>query len=105
MDADAVRKGNEDVVNARFADAAYFYREDIKRPLDAYLPRLDTITFQAKLGSMLDKAKRIESLVEPVASQLQLATSQLLRLLRKPPTCARPIWPPTWLSKLRHCKA
>ena len=75
---DEVRKGNEDVVNARFADAAYFYREDIKRPLDAYLPRLDTITFQAKLGSMLDKTKRIESVVEPISAQLQLANSQLL---------------------------
>lgn len=76
-DIDEVRKGNEDVVNARFADAAYFYREDIKKPLDAYLPRLDTITFQGKLGSMLDKTKRIESLVEPIASQLGLESSDM----------------------------
>jgi glycyl-tRNA synthetase len=74
---DEVRKGNEDVVNARFADAAYFYREDIKKPLEAHLPRLDTITFQAKLGSMLDKTKRIESLVEPIAQQLRLGTGDL----------------------------
>jgi glycyl-tRNA synthetase len=76
-DLDEVRKGNEDVVNARFADAAYFYREDIKKPLEAYLPRLDTITFQGKLGSMLDKTKRIESLVEPIAAQLGLETGEL----------------------------
>jgi glycyl-tRNA synthetase len=76
-DLDEVRKGNEDVVNARFADAAYFYREDIKKPLEAYLPRLDTITFQGKLGSLLDKTKRIESLVEPVAMQLGMGNAEL----------------------------
>lgn len=76
-DLDEVRKGNEDVVNARFADAAYFYREDIKKPLEAHLPRLDTITFQGKLGSMLDKTRRIESLVEPIASQLHLSAIDL----------------------------
>ncbi len=74
---DEVRKGNEDVVSARFADAAYFFRQDVSKPLEAYLPRLDTITFQAKLGSMLDKTKRIEALVEPVARQLGLGTEEL----------------------------
>ncbi len=67
---DLVRHGNEDVVRARFADANYFFKQDIEKPLDAYLPRLDTIVFQGKLGSMLDKSKRIESLVEPIAHQL-----------------------------------
>jgi glycyl-tRNA synthetase len=76
-DIEEVRRGNEAVVNARFADAAYFYREDIRKPLEAYLSRLDTITFQTKLGSMLDKTKRIESLVEPIATQLHLADNQL----------------------------
>ena len=72
-----VRHGNEDVVRARFADAAYFFRQDMQKPLDAYLPRLDTITFQGKLGSMLDKSRRIESLVEPIAHQLGVQGAQL----------------------------
>jgi glycyl-tRNA synthetase len=67
---DEVREGNEAVLRARFADAAYFFKHDTSRPLEAYLPRLDTITFQSKLGSMLDKTKRIESLVEPIAAWL-----------------------------------
>jgi glycyl-tRNA synthetase len=71
--ADEVRKGNEDVVRARFADAAYFFRQDLSKPLEAYLPRLATITFQAKLGSMLDKVRRIEALVEPIAQQLGIS--------------------------------
>ncbi len=61
---DVVVEGNEHVIRARFADANFFVREDIKQPLEAYLPRLATLTFQVKLGSMLDKTHRIEKLVE-----------------------------------------
>ncbi|MDW8350329.1 MAG: glycine--tRNA ligase subunit beta [Anaerolineae bacterium] len=74
---DEVRKGNEDVVRARFADASYFFRQDISKPLEAYLPRLDTITFQAKLGSMLDKTKRIEALVDPIGARLGIGSREL----------------------------
>ncbi|MCK4978521.1 MAG: glycine--tRNA ligase subunit beta, partial [Anaerolineales bacterium] len=58
--ADVIIDGNEHVIRARFADAAYFIREDIKRPLEDYLPRLKTLTFQVDLGSMLDKTLRIQ---------------------------------------------
>ncbi len=51
--------GNEHVIRARFADAAFFVREDLKHPLEDYLPRLGTLTFQVKLGSMLDKIHRL----------------------------------------------
>ena len=54
---DVVTDGNEHVIRARFADADFFVRDDLKKPLEAYLPRLDTLIFQAKLGSMLDKIK------------------------------------------------
>ncbi len=77
-----VRRGNEDVVNARFADAAYFYREDLKKPLEAYLPRLDTITFQAKLGSMLDKSRRLEALVPQIAALLGM-DAETVRIAQK----------------------
>ncbi|GIK29386.1 MAG: glycine--tRNA ligase subunit beta [Anaerolineae bacterium] len=65
---DLVQKGNEHVLTARFSDARFFYRDDVKAPLDAYLMRLSTLTFQEKLGSMLDKSRRIERLV-PAAAQ------------------------------------
>ncbi len=76
-DLDEVRTGNESVVRARFADAAYFVRQDVQQPLEKYLPRLDTIIFQGKLGSILDKVKRIEELVEPLAHQLKLPNKDL----------------------------
>jgi glycyl-tRNA synthetase len=73
---DLVMDGNEHVIRARFADAAYFVREDIKRPLEAYLPRLKTLTFQVKLGSMLDKVQRLRAMVDRLAPILGLNEAQ-----------------------------
>lgn len=64
QDLDVVADGNEQVVRARFADADFFIREDLQAKLEDFLPRLGTLTFQLKLGSMLDKTHRIEALVE-----------------------------------------
>jgi len=61
---DIVTDGNEQVIRARFADASFFIQEDLKHPLEFYIPKLSTLTFQTKLGSMLDKTRRIEALVE-----------------------------------------
>ncbi len=69
---EVVREGNEHVIRARFADAAFFVREDVKQPLEAFRPRLATLTFQKKLGSMLDKAGRIERLTAALAGRLGL---------------------------------
>jgi glycyl-tRNA synthetase len=69
---DVVREGNEDVIRARFADAKFFYENDTRRPLERFLPRLDTLTFQEQLGSMLDKSKRLEKLVAAVGRALDL---------------------------------
>ncbi len=60
---DNVADGNEQVVRARFADAAFFIREDLKTNLAEIRPSLSTLTFQVKLGSMLDKTERIEKIV------------------------------------------
>jgi glycyl-tRNA synthetase len=69
---DSVRHGNEEVIRARFADADFFYREDVKKPLEGFLPRLGTLTFQEQLGSMLDKTHRIEKLVTELAEAVGL---------------------------------
>ena len=60
---DIVQHGNEHVLGARFADANFFVREDLKHPLEYYRDGLKTLVFQTKLGSMLDKSERIEKLV------------------------------------------
>lgn len=68
---DVVADGNAQVIRARFADAAFFIREDQSTTLEQLVPRLSTLTFQFKLGSMLDKTQRIEKL-----------TGDLLRLMK-----------------------
>jgi len=73
---DLVREGNEHVLRARFADAEYFIREDRRHPLEEFLPRLGTLTFQARLGSMLEKSRRVEVLVEKLIPWLGLETVQ-----------------------------
>jgi glycyl-tRNA synthetase len=69
---DIVRHGNEEVIRARFADAAFFYAEDTKQPLEDFLPRLDTLTFQEQLGSVLDKTRRLEQLVGVLGPMMSL---------------------------------
>lgn len=63
LDEEAVRKGNEAVLRARYADARFFYEADISRPLESFRAQLEGITFQEKLGSMLAKSRRLEAMV------------------------------------------
>jgi len=65
----AVRAGNERVVRPRLSDAAFFWQQDRREPLAARLPALDAVTFQAKLGSLGAKVKRIESLAETISAR------------------------------------
>ena len=74
---DVVREGNEEVLRARFADARFFYENDIRKPLEDFLPRLGTLTFQEQLGSMLDKSRRLEQLVTIAGKELGLDDSDL----------------------------
>jgi len=76
MPLEAVKRGNEDVIRARFADAAYFVREDLKIPFQDFVPRLDKLTFQADLGSMLDKTNRINQLVPTIARMVDLSVDE-----------------------------
>jgi len=67
---DKVVHGNEHVIRARFSDADFFHREDIKKPLKDYLPRLGTLTFQTELGSMLEKNERVANTVDGLGDLL-----------------------------------
>jgi glycyl-tRNA synthetase beta chain len=66
-DPDRVRAGNERVVRPRLSDAAFFWSQDRKQPLAARLPGLDAVTFQAKLGSVGDKVRRVATLAGEIA--------------------------------------
>ncbi len=69
---DKIKLGNDRVMRARLADARFFHREDLKRPLADRRSELDGIVFQKRLGSVLDKVRRIERLVGALGQQLGL---------------------------------
>ena len=62
-----VRAGNERVVRPRLADAAFFWEQDRRQPLAARRAGLDAVTFQAKLGSLGDKTRRVGALAAQIA--------------------------------------
>ncbi|MGO9096776.1 MAG: glycine--tRNA ligase subunit beta [Bryobacteraceae bacterium] len=57
-----VRRGNERVLRARFNDARFFWNVDQHKPLARRVADLAHVTFQTKLGSYLDKTKRVVKL-------------------------------------------
>lgn len=67
-----IAEGNARVVRARLADGEYFYKSDAAQSLASFLPKLETVTFQADLGSMAAKVERIEAITGLVADQLGL---------------------------------
>jgi glycyl-tRNA synthetase beta chain len=57
-----VRAGHERVLRARFADAQFFWKADQKCRLADYLPKLDKVTYESRLGSYLDKVERARAI-------------------------------------------
>ena len=84
---DVVADGNEQVIRARFADAAFFIKEDLQHPLESFLPRLATLTFQKKLGSMLDKTVRVEKLTTKLVPLFELDAGETQTALRAAKLC------------------
>ena len=66
-----VRAGNERVLRARLADARFFFEEDSKQPLSAYVEELDKIVFMEHNGSMRKKTDRLVQLVTMMSAHLQ----------------------------------
>jgi glycyl-tRNA synthetase beta chain len=65
-----VRRGNERVLRARFNDARFFWETDQRKPLAARKQDLAHVTFQAKLGSYLEKTERTMALVRELGGDL-----------------------------------
>ncbi|HEY6065770.1 MAG TPA: glycine--tRNA ligase subunit beta, partial [Thermoanaerobaculia bacterium] len=62
-----IAKGNEWVLNARLADARFFFREDSKETLESRVPELARLNFQDRLGSYAEKTARLEELAAEIA--------------------------------------
>lgn len=73
-----VRHGHERVLRARFNDARFFWEFDQKRKLAERVDSLANVTFQAKLGSYLDKTNRTVSLVKELGGNADAQRAALL---------------------------
>jgi glycyl-tRNA synthetase beta chain len=69
-DPSKVIEGNERVVRPRLSDAAFFYEQDKKLPLEEHAKRLAGMTFQTKLGSYADKSRRIAALAQVIGARI-----------------------------------
>ncbi|MDQ1106853.1 glycyl-tRNA synthetase beta chain [Stenotrophomonas rhizophila] len=65
-----VAKGYERVIRPRFADAKFFFDEDLKQGLESMGEGLKTVTYHAKLGSVADKVQRVVALAGLIAPQV-----------------------------------
>ena len=69
-DPSQVRAGNERVIRPRFTDAKFFWEQDRRKHLEDWFPRLETLVFQDKLGSMAGKSRRVACLARVLADRL-----------------------------------
>jgi len=65
-----VKQGNEKVLRARLSDAQFFWDTDQKLTLADRVEKLSSVLFHVKLGSVLDKTKRVETLAGKFAAQM-----------------------------------
>ena len=118
-----IRHGNERVLRARFNDARFFWNADQKKKLSERVHDLANVTFQAKLGSYLEKTERMEQLFSSCCST---RASRAARDGRRhpqakvryafepesdefhavaPAASRKPISPPNWSRSSPNCKA
>lgn len=74
-----IRVGNERVIRPRFADAAFFFDQDRKQPLEKLIPGLDSLVFHEKLGSIGDKVRRVCGLAQHIARQIEIDDHAVVR--------------------------
>lgn len=65
-----VRKGYERVIRPRFADAKFFFDEDMRQGLTAMGAGLASVTYQARLGTIADKVERVAALAKSIAAEV-----------------------------------
>jgi glycyl-tRNA synthetase beta chain len=72
-DKQVVIRANEGVLKARLEDAKFFVSEDLKVPLEAWAEKLSGITWLEGMGTMADKAQRLQKLVKKLAPAFGLS--------------------------------
>ncbi|MBX7197196.1 MAG: glycine--tRNA ligase subunit beta [Sandaracinaceae bacterium] len=78
LDPATILRGNDRVLRARLSDARFFVEEDRKKTLSDRLPKLDGIVFQAKLGTVGEKVRRVGELAGILSSDPEAARLAML---------------------------
>lgn len=71
--------GNEKVMRARLSDAAFFFRQDKKQPLSQHIEATANVVFQEKLGSLHQKAVRVQQLMVYLSTVFAMPEQQAKR--------------------------
>lgn len=74
-----VRQGYERVIRPRFADAQFFFTEDIRQGLASMNAGLQAVTYQAALGTVAGKVARVAALAEAIAPKADVDPSLAAR--------------------------
>ncbi len=82
-----IAAGNERVVRARLADGQFFYKADLVKPLEDYLPKLEKVTFQEDLGTVRAKVDRLCKIANLIAKQLQITDEEQADVARAALLC------------------
>jgi glycyl-tRNA synthetase beta chain len=82
-----IAAGNERVVRARLADGQFFYKADLVKPLEDYLPKLETVTFQEDLGTVRAKVDRLCKIANLITKQLQITDEEQAYIKRAALLC------------------
>jgi glycyl-tRNA synthetase beta chain len=74
MDSDEkglIRQGHQRVLAARFSDAEFFWKTDLKKTLFERIPLLEGITYQAGLGTYAEKVSRMRTIASGLCARLE----------------------------------
>lgn len=74
-----VISGNEKVMRARLSDAAFFFKQDKREPLNQCISLTQHVIFQTKLGTLYDKSLRMKALMPHLSQALNLSLKQAER--------------------------
>lgn len=82
-DADLVARGNESVLRARYEDALFFWNQDLEvSSVEEFVPGLEQLTFENRLGSMGRRARRIAEVATSLSGRLDMDATQTATLSR-----------------------
>ena len=76
---DLVRKGNEDVLVARLEDAKFYWETDLRHAPAAIVDKLASVVWMEGLGSLREKAARLESLTGWLAERVAPGAAEAAR--------------------------